>query len=71
LNDPFPETWSHSRAIWAARGAYERLKREEHSAVEARGLVAEVINAEELAMFKKQRSFDEPGLVERLRQLRT
>jgi hypothetical protein len=63
------ESNQYFRATLLARETVERLRREGHSADEAKRLVAAVINAEEFALIKGRHSFDEVRFSERLRQL--
>jgi hypothetical protein len=57
------------RATVLARETVERLRREGHSAEDAKRIVTAVINAEEFAVMKGRHSFDETRFLERLRQL--
>ena len=53
----------------ATRQTFERLKREGHSAAEAKRLIAGVVAAETYGIAKHKQPFDESRFVERLHQL--
>ena len=53
----------------ATRQTFERLKREGHSAAEAKRLIAGVVAAEMFEIAKHKQPFDETRFVERLHQL--
>jgi hypothetical protein len=57
------------RATVLANKTVGRLQQEGHPAGKAKRLVAQLINAEETAMLKHRRSFDEAWFVGRLHQL--
>ena len=59
----------YSRTTILARETVERLRREGHSAKEAKRMVTAVINAEEFAVMKGRHTFDETRFIERLHQL--
>jgi hypothetical protein len=59
----------YSRATILARETVNRLRREGHSADEAKRMVAAVINAEEFAVMKGRHTVDETRFIERLHQL--
>lgn len=58
-----------TRATAFAGQTVRRLERDGLPADEAKRLVAAVINEEEIVIRKGERSFDEKGFIERLRQL--
>ena len=53
----------------ATRQTFERLKREGHSAAEAKHLIAGVLAAEMFVIAKHRQPFDETRFIERLHQL--
>lgn len=65
LNESNP----YARATILAGQTVRRLRRAGHSSEEAKRLVATIINAEESAMLKGRRVFDEARIVDRLNRL--